>query len=271
MEVVHKPGKDILLGDYYSRHPTSCSERRCQICQFVSQLEVVGDTAIPMVNTISVEGVLKRDVRMPLYQRSAWLRTQKEDRVHRMLLKLIKTSQSPEPKKTKGDYTVLKRLHNMYRTGKLKISADVLVTVPTSDSFGNSYQAISVPTRFFPGLIRALHIRFDHHSKPQLQRLVARYFYSPGQLSIIDEVFDNCVTCTSLHAESETSGAVDGTVVEEPNVTENGTGTSEDKSDDSNVEELAVVDVNGNDPETGIESQLATRNGNDVTGNLWMQ
>ena len=74
-----------------------------------------------------------------------------------------------------------------------------------------------------------------------------------------------------IHTESETNGEDDGNVVKESNVTENGTGTSEDKSDDSNVEELAVVDVNGNDPETGIESQLATRNGNDVTGNLWMQ
>jgi hypothetical protein len=115
-----------------------------------------------------------------------------------MLLELIKTSQSPEPKKTKGDYTTLKRLHGMYRSGTLKVSSDGLVTISASDPFGNFHEAISVPTRFFPGLIHALHIRLDHPSKPQLQKLVSRYFYSPGQARITDEVCDSCVTCTSL-------------------------------------------------------------------------
>ena len=115
-----------------------------------------------------------------------------------MLLELINTSQSPEPKKTKGDYTTLKRLHGMYRSGNLRVAPDGLVVVSTSDAHGNSYEAISVPTRFFPGLIHALHIKLDHPSKPQLHRLVSRYFYSPGQIRIADEVFDSCVTCSSL-------------------------------------------------------------------------
>ena len=54
-------------------------------------------------------------------------------------------------------------------------------------------------------------------------------------------------------AELETDGKVD----EEPDVKKNETGTSEEKSDDSNVEEPAVVDVNENKPEAEIGSQLA--------------
>ena len=198
VDIVHTPGKDIPLSDYNSRHPNSCPEQRCQICQFAAKFEMIGDNVIPMVGSISVEEVLKGSVKMPFYQRSAWLKTQREDRAHRMLLELIKTSQSPEPKKTKGDYTTLKRLHGMYRSGTLKVSSDGLVTISASDPFGNFHEAISVPTRFFPGLIHALHIRLDHPSKPQLQKLVSRYFYSPGQARITDEVCDSCVTCTSL-------------------------------------------------------------------------
>ena len=47
-------------------------------------------------------------------------------------------------------------------------------------------------------MIHALHIRLDHPSKHQLQKLVLRHFYSPGLTRIIDEVCDSCVTCTSL-------------------------------------------------------------------------
>ena len=135
---------------------------------------------------------------MLFYQRSAWLKTQQEDRAHRMLLDLINTSQSPEPKKTKGDFTTLKRLHGMYRSGTLKVSHDGLVVVSTPDMVGNSHEAISVPTRLFPGLIHALHIKLEHPSKHQLHKLVSRYFYSPGQTRIIDEVSDSCVMFTSL-------------------------------------------------------------------------
>ena len=198
VEIIHTPGKNIPLSDYNSRHPSSCDEERCQICKFASKLEVLGDKVIPMVGSITVEDILKGSLKMPFYQRSAWLKTQREDRAHRMLLELIKNSQSPEPKKTKGDYTTLKRLHGMYKTGTLKVSSDGLVTISSPDPFGKSYEAISVPTRFFPGLIHALHLKLDHPSKHQLQKLVSRYFYSPGQARIIDEVSDSCVTCTSL-------------------------------------------------------------------------
>ena len=161
-------------------------------------MKFIGDNINPKVNTVKVEEVLNGSIKMPFNQKSAWLKTQQEDRAHRMLLNLIRTSQAPEPKKTKGDFTTLKRLHGLYRSGNLKVSADGLVTVTTSDIHGNSYDAISVPTRFFPGLIHALHLKLDHPSKSQLQRLVARHFYSPGQVRIIDEVAESCVICSSL-------------------------------------------------------------------------
>ena len=34
VELVHKPGKDMILSDYNSRHPMACQEKKCKICQF---------------------------------------------------------------------------------------------------------------------------------------------------------------------------------------------------------------------------------------------
>ena len=155
VELVHNPGRNNMVSDYNSRNPFTCSEPRCQICQFASKLELEGDNINPTVKCIRVEEILNGSVKMPFNQKSAWLKVQKGDRVHRMLLNLIKTSQVSEPKKTKGVYTTLKRLHNLFKSGNLKISKDGLVTITTSDVQGNNHDAISVPTRFFPGLVHA--------------------------------------------------------------------------------------------------------------------
>ena len=84
-------------------------------------------------------------------------------------------------------------MFNLYREGKLKVHKDGLVTVSHTEKDGHQYKAISVPTALFPGLIHALHVKLSHPSKFQLSKLIARYFYTPGYLRIIDEVSDSCM------------------------------------------------------------------------------
>ena len=103
VEIVHTPGKDMQASDYNSRHPQTCQESRCQICQFALEMEQMGDN----VAKISVQDVEQGSVNMPFIQRSAWVKVQKNDKVHQQLDLLIKTSQSPEKKKTGGDNTTL--------------------------------------------------------------------------------------------------------------------------------------------------------------------
>ena len=67
-----------------------------------------------------------------------------------------------------------------------------------SDNAGNNYEAISVPNNFFPGLVHALHIKLNHPSKTQMQRLVSRFFYSSGHARIIEEVSSACSLCAAL-------------------------------------------------------------------------
>ena len=135
---------------------------------------------------------------MPQFQKNSWLQIQKDDRVHSMFLSLVAAGKIPEKKKRKGDFTNIKRLHNLYRTGQLKISPDGFVTVRHIDNSGNTYEAISIPTTFSPGLVHALHIKLNHPSKTQMQRLLSRYFYCPGQSRIIEEVCSSCSTCIAL-------------------------------------------------------------------------
>ena len=151
-----------------------------------------------MVCTVSVEDIENGSAKMTFTQRAAWAKDQSDDRVHKMLFKLIETSGVPERKKTTGDYTRLKRLHNLYRNGQLKIETDGLITITSTDSSGNATKSISVPNNFFPGLVHALHLKLKHPSRAQMQRLVNRYFYCAGHTRIIDEVVSNCDLCRSL-------------------------------------------------------------------------
>ena len=82
--------------------------------------------------------------------------------------------------------------------GSLKQNSDNLIVITNTDSDGRNTEAISVPVWMFPGLAQALHLKFDHPSKGQLSSLMNRYFYSPGQARMVEEVTDRCSTCVSL-------------------------------------------------------------------------
>ena len=198
IEIVHTPGKELHSSDFNSRHPISCTSESCQICSFAAGLTTVGDKTIPMVGSISVADIDQGKVSMPYTQRAAWLKIQRSDPTHQRLSWLIDTSQTPEKKKTKGENTKLKLLHNLYANGQLKKAPDGFITVSSTDKDRSESQAISIPSPMFPGLMQALHLKLNHPSKTQLQRISARYFYAPGNARIIDEVTTNCPVCTSL-------------------------------------------------------------------------
>ena len=198
VELVHRPGRKMLVSDYNSRHPNSCTEPRCKICDFAFNLQQLGDNATPMICSISASDVENGTAKMPFLQKAAWAKVQATDKAHQMLFKLIETSGIPERKKTTGDHTRVKRLHNLYRNGQLKIDRDGLTTVKHIDNAGNEFNAISVPHNFFPGLVQSLHLKLNHPSKAQMHRLISRYFYCAGYTRIVNDVVANCQLCRSL-------------------------------------------------------------------------
>ena len=214
VEIHHKAGKDIQLVDYISRHPNSCSDIKCQICKFVNEQVKIGDNTAKL-NSIQIQDVLSGKLNTPFLQRKSWLNAQQDDKTHTTLRKLIETSQAPDKKKTKSENTKLKLLFNLYKEGRLKLHNDGLITVNYLDPNGDQYQAISVPSVLFPGLIHALHLKMSHPSKLQLTKLVSRHFYMPGYQRVIEEVSNSCETCTAVkklpkELLSESTGKIDG-------------------------------------------------------------
>merc|ERR1711891_85044 len=130
--------------------------------------EVLNDDFNVMVGKITADDIEKGRVNMPFTQWPGWLKVQMNDKTHQQLAWLIHTSQSPEKRRTKGNNTKLKLLHNLYKNGQLKKAGDgfITITLPATDK--GEFTAISVPPIMYPRLMQALHLKLNHPSKLQL-------------------------------------------------------------------------------------------------------
>ena len=198
VEIRHKAGSKMETSDYASRHPQVCPDRTCVICKFAYDQQQIGDNC-DQIMAVTVEEVTSGKVPMPCTQKRAWLDTQCNDPVHVKLKYLIEVGQNPAKKKTKGDFTKLKLLHNLYRAGNLRVDKDGLVMVRQHGQDKSGW-VISIPHKIFPGLASALHLKFNHPSRHQLTMLMQRYFYSPGFQGVIGLITDNCAQCQSMRS-----------------------------------------------------------------------
>ena len=73
VEIVHTPGREMKSSDYNSRHPSTCTDLKCQICKFAAQMESIGDK----VFKVTVADIENGNVHMPYTQRAAWLKMTK--------------------------------------------------------------------------------------------------------------------------------------------------------------------------------------------------
>ena len=192
---MHKSGKDIALTDYISRHPVTCQTKRCQVCSFSREQVEIGDA---LVQRVTVKDILDGTYKMPYLQARTWASLQKKDPVVSKLIKLIEVGQKPEQKRTGGNNTILKNLHSQFTKGNLKISSSGLVTVSQVDDSGTTRSLIVVPSPLFPGLVTSIHLRLQHPTKYQMNKLLGRYFFCPGSSTIVADCVDNCHTCISL-------------------------------------------------------------------------
>ena len=91
-----------------------------------------------------------------------------------------------------------KNLHRQFVKGSLKISSSGLVTVTQPGDSGTLRNLIVVPSPLFPGLVTSLHLRLQHPTKYQMNKLLGRHFFCPSSTSVVAECVDNCHTCISL-------------------------------------------------------------------------
>ena len=133
VEVRHKAGKDMHTSDFLSRNLKKCEHANCSVCSFIQKWDTIGENCAD-IRSLTITEVNSGDAAMPFHQRKTWYNLQVSDSVHSKLRHLIEVSQSPEKRRTKGDYTRLKLMHNLYIKGDLRIEKDGLITVRSKSS-----------------------------------------------------------------------------------------------------------------------------------------
>ena len=74
VHVSHIAGVANLPSDYTSRHPMPCSNKQCQMCSFVDELQ----NSVICRSAVTVTDILEGSVRMPFTSCASWQATQLE-------------------------------------------------------------------------------------------------------------------------------------------------------------------------------------------------
>ena len=185
VSVRHLAGSVNLPSDFSSRNAPACTDDACQVCSFVSRLEVAS------VRQVSVNDVMSGASRLPFTGRQSWLTTQQDCADLRRTKAHLSQGTRPSRKQTK--VRDVKRYLQV-----ASIAKDGLLIVRRNEAFAPARECIVVPRQVVPGLLCALHVRFQHPTQYQLKQLFSRYFYALDLDAHLDALYSGCHTCAAL-------------------------------------------------------------------------
>ena len=88
----------------------------------------------------------------------------------------------------------MKHLFNLFQKKMLKVDGSGVILVRSKDGHFNGF-SISVPTSVFPGLCFAFHNRHAHPTKTQMYKLLSRYYFCTGMMTVIEKISNTCLQC----------------------------------------------------------------------------
>ena len=185
VSVQHIPGKDNPLSDFNSRNPVPCCDQLCQICKFVN------DTINSVVDAVITNETNQRNLPMPFLNKTAWRSAQHDCPDLRRAFAHL--THGTRPSRKSRD---LKHLRRYLSVASLDDTG--LIIVKKCDPFTGSRHLIVVPFQIIPGIVTAIHLRYNHPSKHQLKLLYDRHFFGINSESIIISVVDQCCQCNSV-------------------------------------------------------------------------
>ena len=181
----HLSGSVNIPSDFESCNAPECTEPRCEICSYITQLE---DS---VVRSVHVQDIIDNQTRLPFTTRSAWLAIQTDcpdlRRTHAHL------KQGTRPSKKTTNIKDVKRYLSV-----ASIARDGRLVVRRNDPLVPSTELIIVPRSVLHGLVTALHIKLDHLSRHQLELMMKRHFYTIDLTKAIERTYNSCHTCLSL-------------------------------------------------------------------------
>ena len=178
-------GSINIPSDFASCNASECTEPRCQICSFITQLE---DS---VVRSVHVQDIIDNQTRLPFTTRSVWLAIQTDCPDLRRTQAHLKQGTRPSKKTT--NIKDVKRYPSV-----ASIARDGMFVVRRNDPLVPSTELIIVPRSVLHGLVTALCIKLDHPSRHQLELVMKRHFFALDLTKAIERTYNSCQICLSL-------------------------------------------------------------------------
>ena len=137
--------------------------------------------------------------RLPFTGRTAWLSSQQDCRDLRRVKAHL--SQGTRPSRRQTKIRDVKRYLQV-----TSLARDGLLVVRKREAFAPVRDCIVIPRQVVPGLLCALHLRFQHPSQFQLKQLFSRYFYALDLDAHLSDLYASCHACAALKRIPSTTG-----------------------------------------------------------------
>lgn len=184
--VKHIKGSTNILSDYISRNPVSCTNAKCQICNFIQEkLDSV-------VSAVTVSDVMEGRYQLPFTNKAAWKEIQSECPDIRNVLKYLRSGTTPGKKG--------RNLRNVkqYISSKVILSPEGTLVVRCIEPLLPQTERIVVPQTVIHGILTVLHIITNHPSQYQLMKVFNRSFFALKLDQAATQVTNSCHLCSSL-------------------------------------------------------------------------
>ena len=217
-----KTGQHVIP-DTASRMDVTCRSKDCAVERFLAELP---DDAQCMRTSItdpsSISDFFSKDTNpciiaatskdtmnlitspqgLPIGDKQLWKSIQSQDKDLSKVFEIISTGDSPRKSASRTLNAVFKQAI---------IDDGLLVVKHTDPNLFHDSHRIVVPKPFVPAILSMIHLKGNHPSRFQSEKVFQKYFFSPGLKEQLDLLYEQCFLCNAvkkmpqIHSDIHTS------------------------------------------------------------------
>jgi hypothetical protein len=198
-----KTGQHVIP-DHASRLDITCGSKDCAVERFLDEIpdniqcmamssltDLISDAPSCFIAATATDNMLSlaEGNQLPLGDKSLWLAVQESDKDISSVKDLLVTGDSPRKNSTR----MVKTIHR-----HASIHEGLVVVKETDNNAFSDFFRIVIPKIKVPTILSLIHLKGNHPSQYQSEKVFSRYFFCPGFRQSLDDFYNQCFLCNSV-------------------------------------------------------------------------